>query len=173
MSFKSATSKVLLGFILAFFALAAFLFWLADPLNLKAPRDRNLIAFFHDHRVAFDKLRDMAAADRQEVSYISESDIEGKISDARKQEYRSLLSKIYPCLKVVVDYDTSMRFVFAEGGLSAISSGWLKGIEYVPDDHQRKGKIVQDLDEANSLPPGVYLREIESNWLVVYQRTSD
>jgi hypothetical protein len=59
------------------------------------------------------------------------------------------------------------------GGLSAISSGWLKGIEYVPGSFEKKGVILQNLDGANTLSAGVYLRQIEPNWFIVYQRTDD
>jgi hypothetical protein len=69
-----------------------------------------------------------------------------------------------------VDYDGTVRFIYAGGGLSAIGPGWGKGIEFVPDDYRRKGSIAQNLDEARKLPPNVYLREIEPHWFIFYQR---
>jgi hypothetical protein len=179
--FKPALSKVLLGlfkllvgFVVICCAVAALLFWMADPFNLSAPADQKLIMLFHDHREAFEKLREMATEDLGRASYITQFDIEGNINEARKQEYQTLLSEIYPRglrypgLQVGGGPD-GVRFIFAGGGLSAISGGWLKGIEYHPENRRRIGTIVQNLDKANTLPPDVYLREIEPNWYIVYQ----
>jgi hypothetical protein len=129
---------------------------------------------FHDHREAFEKLREMATEDQGRALYITQSAIEGKITDERKREYQTLLSEIYPRgfryrgLQVGAGDDGSVRFTFAWGALSAISGGWLKGIDYVPGADRRIGTIVQNLDEANTLSPDVYLREIEPNWYIVY-----
>jgi hypothetical protein len=165
--------KILIGVVLLCCTLVAFLFWLADPLNLTAPSDQKLIASFQDHHEAFEKLRQMATEDLQQVSHISMSHVEGKISEARKKEYKAVLSDIYPCQRVTVNYDASVRYICAGGGLSAISSGWMKGIEYLPGDYRNKGNIVQSLDNAHTLRPDVYLRQIEPKWFIVYQRTDN
>ena len=170
---KLNLNKVLLALIVACCALGAFMFWLADPLNLKSPADQELIATFHDHRAAFEKLRQMVAEDLHKESYFSESHLSGKLDVTRKQMYKNLLSEIHPGLVVTVDYDKSVRFIFARGGLSAISPGWLKGIEYVSGSYEKKGTISQNLDKANTLLAGVYIRQIEPNWFVLYQRTDD
>jgi hypothetical protein len=167
---KSALLKICLGIVAGALALALFLFWLADPLQLRSPRDMELIAIFREHRASFERLRQMATEDVRQVTYITEVDIEGNISEARKQEYRRLLSEIYPKLRVSPDYDASVRFVFAGGGLSAISSGWLKGIANVPGNTRKYGDVIQDLDGSRALPSGVYLRQIDSRWFLVYQQ---
>jgi len=99
------------------------------------------------------------------------------VSWTRKNKYWLLLAKIGHGVKILQS-EGIVRFVFAGGGLLAIGPGWLKGIEYVPVDdnrnNRRAGRIVENnLDQANVLPPGVYLRRITDNWFILYQRTDD
>jgi hypothetical protein len=170
---KRVIIRILLSFVIVYCVLGAVIFWMIDPLNFRAPKDQKLVSLFYEHRTAFEKLREMATEDLNQTSFISESAVKGKISETRKLEYKKLISGIFPSMILAADYDASVRFVFADGGLSAISPGWVKGIEYVPGDIRRKGGLVQSLDMANNLPAGVYLRLIESNWFIVYQRTDD
>lgn len=113
----------------------------------------------------------------------------GKLNESRLQEYKHLVPEISPGLTVGTDYDSGMRFILAGGGTSAIGPGWAKGIEYVPGSHetngaiygnseikavtyqqQWKGIVLTNLDNAQTLPANVYLRPIESNWFLFYQR---
>jgi hypothetical protein len=159
---SSALFKIVAGFVVVCCVLAAFVFWLADPLNLTAPSDQQLIKTFQDHRAAFDTLRQMVIEDSRREWYFSESHLDTTLSESRKQEYRDLLSQINNGLILTVDPTYNVvRFDFAHGGFSAISSGWLKGIEYVPGDYTKAGVSLQTLDNANTSPPGVYLRRIE------------
>jgi len=87
---------IVIGFVVICCAVVAYLFWIADPFNLSAPTDQKLIMIFHDHREAFEKLREMATEDSAQALYITQSAIEGNITEARKQEYKTLLSEIYP-----------------------------------------------------------------------------
>jgi hypothetical protein len=65
-------------------AVALLVFWMADPLNLTAPSDQKLIAIFHEHRAAFEELRQMATADLQKESYFSLYVLDDKLGKARK-----------------------------------------------------------------------------------------
>ena len=170
MNFKSTLFKMAFGLIIVCCAIGVFVFWMADPLNLKAPKDQELFTLFHDHRMAFERLRQMAN-EEQKAWFISVSHLE--LDKVRKQEYKRLLSEIYPGLIVGKGIDTGVRFTFAWGGLSAISPGWLKGIDYIPGDYRKEGVIEQNLDEARKWAPGVYLRQIEPHWFIVYQRDDD
>ncbi len=162
-------AKVALGVVICFIAIGAFLFWLADPLYLKAPKDRKLIMIFQDHRAAFEKLPQMAAEDS--VWDFSESHLDARLSDKRRQEYKSLLSEIRPAPSVGRGDETT-RFVFAFGGLSAIGPEWVKGIEYIPGSTDRVGVVLENLDQLASLAwGGVYLRQIEPHWFVFVQKT--
>jgi len=145
------------------------LFWFADPLFLRAPKDRTLIAVFHRHRAAFTQLRKLAAADSD--GYFSESYLGGGFSAQQQQECKKLLSEIDSGLIVTTSPQT-VRFVFASGGLSAIGPEWLKGIEYISGDPAREGVVVKTLDHPASLPfGGVYLRPIAPRWFLVFQNT--
>jgi hypothetical protein len=84
----------------------------------------------------------MVNEDFSETSYISASDVEGKINEERKRQYRNLLSEIYHGLSVAQDYDGSVT-------------------------------LFKNLDNAERLPAGVYLRRIEPKWFIIYQRTDD
>jgi hypothetical protein len=175
MNLKSALFKTLLGIAIVLFIPVALYFWMVDPWHISAPKDQKLITIFHNHRAAFEKLREMAAEDikQRKASFFSESYIEGNLDEIRKAEYRHLISEIYSGLVLAIDYDGAVIFTFAHGGLSAISPGWMKGIEYVPGDYRRRGKIVDDLDHGYLLKPNGYLREIEPKWFIAYQRTDD
>jgi hypothetical protein len=169
MSVTVMFTKVVLGLVVCFIAVGAILFWLADPLYLKAPKDRELITAFQDHRAAFEKLRHMAAEDS--AGYLSESHLDARIGDKRREEYKSLLTEIRPCRSVGGDYQTT-RFIFAGGGLLAIGPGWAKGIEYVLGSTDHVGPVLENLDQPASLAMGgVYLRKIEPNWFVFVQKT--
>jgi hypothetical protein len=174
MNLKSALFKMALGFVIVCCALGALVFWMDDPLNLRAPKDQSLLTLFHDHRATFQKLRQMATEDLEQKNavYYNQTASYGKLDEMRKQEYKHLLSEIHGH-SVAPGYDGAVGFAFAGGGLSAISPGWSKGIVYLPGNYARGAHIVQNLDKANKLPAGVYLRQIESNWFIVYQRTDD
>jgi hypothetical protein len=162
-------AKVALCLAIVLGAIGAFLLWLADPLYLKAPNDNDLLIIFHNNRSAFEKLCRMATEDSE--SYISESNLDVKLSGERRQEYKSLLSGIHSGL-IVTTSTQSVRFIFANGGLSAIGPEWLKGIEYLPKDVAREGTVVKDLDHPALLATGgVYLRLIEPAWFLILQKT--
>jgi hypothetical protein len=77
MSVKSTLFKITLGLIVTFLALilllVAVVFWMADPLNFRAPKDEKLIAIFQSHREAFEKLQQLAAEDAHYGWYFDSS----------------------------------------------------------------------------------------------------
>lgn len=164
---------VIFSISLAGAAAGAFIYFSPGLPSHSLLPDANLVATFQGRRVEFERLRQMTTEDLNTESYFSESHLDSKLSDLRRQEYRELIAKIQHGLIVTTDYDETVRFVIAGGGVSAISPGWLKGIEYVPGSIEKKGTLLPGLDSANTLPAGVYLREIEPHWFIVYQRTSD
>jgi hypothetical protein len=226
MSVKSTLFKVVLGLILTCLALvAAFAFYWDrswghySSFGLNVSRDEQLIAIFHAHQTAFEKLQQMATEDARYGWYFNSPDFEGakldeayrqeyekdpryawyfkspyfeggKLKETRRKQYEDLVSEISPGLNIGTDYDNAMRFVFAGGGTSAIGPGWAKGIEYVPGSHetngavygntvikgityqqQWKGVVLTNLDNAQTLPPHTYLRPIEPNWFLFYDRS--
>lgn len=176
MKLKHAFFTVAIVFVVICFTLGALSFWMIDPFNFRAPTDQKLLTVFHAHREAFDKLRQMVIEDEDRQGYFSESSLKDDklFNESRRQEYKTLLSEIHPGLVVLIDGNGNVeRFIFAGGGLSAISPGWLKGIEYVPGNYEKLGVVLPNLNDARKLPANVYLRPIEINWFLVYQRTDD
>jgi hypothetical protein len=193
MNLKAFLFKIVLPLIVMCLAVvAAFAFywdrsWGRDSsFGLDISTDGQLIAIFQDHRAAFEKLQQMAAEDAALGWYLGTSET-NKISGSRRQEYKRLMSEVRPGLIIGMDYGT-MRFIFAGDG-TAISPGWAKGIEYVPGSNETngaiyglleeegtnyqhwKGLLLTNLDSAQTLPANVYMRPIESNWFIFYQRS--
>jgi hypothetical protein len=161
--------KFVLCIVVAFGAIGVFFVWIADPLYLKAPKDQTLFTLFEAKRSAFEQLRKMVIEDSE--SYITSSDLDARLDAPRRQEYRALLSEIGSGLIVRSDRQ-SVRFIFANGGLSAIGPGWLKGIEYLLQGPAREGVVVDSLDRPASLAVvGVYLRQIDPHWFLIFQKT--
>jgi hypothetical protein len=162
----------LLGGVATVAALGSLvILWALDPLNLSAPSDRELLATFRDHREAFDRLRELAA-DQRTAGYLTATDTSKDFDTNQKKEFEAILTGLSSHLIVTVDWPR-VRFIFAGGGLSAISPGWLKGIQYIPDDEPLRAPLVANLDNAFKQRAGVYLRMIEPNWYILYQRTDD
>lgn len=159
------------GLALACLALASCMLWdggcrASRPVQ---PIDQELISTFHAHRQAFERLQEMATEDARRGWYLGASS-PSKLDQPRRMEYKNVISQIRPGLEVAMNGTTGVvRFIFAGEG-SAIGPGWAKGIEYVPGDYGREGVLLHDLDKAAGLPANVYVREIESKWLVFYQR---
>jgi hypothetical protein len=121
--------KVALGFVVVcgvlFCGIAALLFWMADPYHLTAPSDQKLMTSFHDHRAAFEELRQMATDDSRSGSFNLRYD--EKLSGSRWQKYAHLLSEIRPRLNVMAGgFDNSVDFDFAGGQGSVIDPAWIK-----------------------------------------------
>ena len=192
--FKTVFGLILVCLVVCVVLAAAILFWFNAGggypfVGLNAANDRKLIALFHARRRAFDKLQEMATEDVRRGWYLGFGE-KSKIGEARWHEYKQLMFQIHRRLNVSMDgYGYGMRFIFAGGGMAAIGPGWVKGIEYVPGGYETNGAIygkrevngvaysewqgliLSDLEQARTLPAQVYLRRIEPNWFVFYQRT--
>ena len=169
MSTKVMIIRFVLALIFVFGIIGAILFWMADPLYLKAPPDSKLIRIFNNHRDAFESLRRMIVEDSQ--SYVSASHLDERLSDKRRAEYRNLISEI-GAESIAPTSMSAVRFVFTGGGLSAIGPEWFKGIEYAPEDSDRGGIVIGSLDQPRDLAEGkVYLRQIGPHWYLFLQKT--
>jgi hypothetical protein len=137
--------------------------------RLAEPTDQNLISTLHSHRQVFEEVQEMAAEDARHSWYLGASD-PIQLDQPRRSKYEKLISEIRPGLAVAMNgNDGVVRFIFAGEG-SAIGPGWVKGIEYVPGDYSREGVLLPDLNKAASLSANVYIRQIEPNWFIFYQR---
>jgi hypothetical protein len=72
------------------------------------------------------------------------------------------------------DYDGTVKLGFGGNRLGlAIGPGWTKGITRVTGEATRHGRLVASTDHADKLPADVYLRPIQKNWYIFYQRDDD
>lgn len=162
-------SKIAITFVAMCIVLAVLYSWRANSSKeVMAPIDDKLIKIFQDHRGEFERLRQMATEDMHETSFFSESNVSNRLPVSRRNEYKNLL-KLLPGLQVGANYDGSVRFIFASTG-QAIGPGWAKGIQFIKDITKLKGTRIDTLDGSAKLPAGVYLREIEPQWFLFYQR---
>lgn len=139
-----------------------------DPFYFGLSRDKNLITIFQGHQPMFSKLRKMIGEDR--VSYVTEQYIDPNLTRVRWKKYKTLMEEISPHL--VMTYGSeSTRFIFSKNEFSSIGPEWVKGIEY--ENNPKSGEIVKGtLDDPGALSYGeVYLRKIQRNWYVFFQKT--
>jgi hypothetical protein len=163
--------KPLVYVVAACGAVALLAFWWADPFLFRAPSDREILQTFEAHKSSFEQLRQLALEDSLIATYFSESNLSGSLGEGRQQLYRKLLSEIWPGL-IVTSYRSSVKFIFATGGLSAISGGWLKGLVNISGNPDDWGTLVASLDNPAKLPSDhLYLRKIEQGWFIVVQKT--
>lgn len=160
----------LLGLLAILALVIGFVVWTEYPFGWKSPRDQELIDTFRTHREALENLRALAVQDGE--WRLSEATLrESKLSDPQQSDCRRLLREIWPGMSVGVDYDHSVRFVFASGGVGlSIGPGWVKGITYIPGDYTRDGVLSPDLNKLTKAPDNVYLRQLEPHWFLFYQR---
>jgi hypothetical protein len=153
--------------------IALVLFFGNDPFNLRAPKDQNLINLFKRHRDEFEQLRQMVLDDSTNTQYFSSSTIDNSnLSESRKKMYKHLLDSISAGLVLQTNLG-QVSFCFAGGGLSLWGPEWSKGIIYAP--YLDKATIIEpDLENWKKTLPGFrYVRPIEVNWFVYYQRFDD
>jgi len=72
------------------------------------------------------------------------------------------------------DYDGTLRLGFSGSHLGlAIGPGWIKGITRFTGSPSRHGQVVSSTDNASKLPANIYLRSIQEDWYIFYQRDED
>jgi hypothetical protein len=147
----------------------------SQPQIATMPRDAELREIFRSHRDAFEKLAAMGIEDTGIVSLLSPemlnerplTDGRETLSPKRRSEYTRLLANIKPDLVMGIDV-YRITFSYSRGGSAlSIGPGWMKGIAYLPQGHERVGMLVTNLDK----PPGqndVYIVPIESKWYIIY-----
>jgi hypothetical protein len=163
-----------LGGLLALIAIGALVvaavIWSDDPFEWKSPKDQVMIDDFHQHREAFDSLRELAVQNGK--VFLSESTLQtGNLSEGAQKASRQFLRETWPGMTVGVDLNQSIRFIFAGGGLDLpIGPDWAKGILYIPGDTCPWGTLTADLDHSSKVPDSIYLRQLEPHWFLFYQR---
>jgi hypothetical protein len=141
----------------------------ACSVQMALPSDATLLREFNSHRGEFERLRQMATEDMHQQGSFTLATISDVLAESRRDKYRNLLN-ISPNLLVGIDYDGTTRFIFGKSDGLAIGPGWAKGIQFVPDGARLKETRTDSLDESGKLAAGVYLRKIEPQWFIFYQR---
>lgn len=152
-----------LAMLLAFASVISF--WLKDDVP---PRDQDVIEFYRVHGADLEKLRQMVAADMPASSSMSFDNISDGFPSSRRIEYKNLLFSMQQ-LRIGANYDGSVRFIVASNS-HAISPGWAKGLEFIPNGAKLVGIERSNLADAEKLPEGLYLHKISANWFIFFQR---
>ena len=134
------------------------------------PGDDVILRLFRIHHGELQSLCKMVIEDKAtyRMSVFNESTIAKLTSETRRNAYRNLL-QLSPGITVGVNYDDSVRFIFASSG-QAIGPGWAKGLQFIPAGARPIGTKLENLDGLIKSPAGVYLREIEPQWFVFFQQ---
>ena len=147
--------------------------WIDDPLDLEPPKDRDLVALFSNHKAIFQRIVTMAQEDREPGWRPDVSSAQKPLPADRVKSYKNLIPELGSGVVVTWDHKSDgVNFVFVTGGaLLAVGAEWWKGIAYIPNRQDEDGTLIQRLDGAKRLEAGRYLRQIDENWFLFYERT--
>jgi hypothetical protein len=126
--------------------------WLFPPL----PDEQHVIALYAAHEQEFAALTKM---------------IESHCAGQLTPEATAVASRINPRMRVVCDYDGTVRFILGVRGLMTIGPEQIIGLTYIPGDPARKGSVVPALAPHTQDVGNVYLRQVDNQWYVFTQNT--
>jgi len=135
------------------------------------PSDEAILAAFRNNSDVLEKLAHMAINDFPKQPFMEG---ETGLPSVRLREYHNSIERIWPGAYVVSDPGGIVKFIVAEsdGALAAIRPEWRKGIEYISGEYEEKeGIILKNLNGAEKLPAGDYLRQIKPHWFIMFERT--
>lgn len=157
--------KWTVGILSCAFALAgASLFMLADPYYLSAPADASLIDRLQRNKPSFVLLHQMMLDD--ELFYVSPTKLGKPVSESRRKEYVRLLAAVGN--PILYSDGKTTKYSYAGGGLSAIGSGWQKGIRF---GCERDVPSLANLDNASELNAGdLNQRTIDDDWCLIFEK---
>jgi hypothetical protein len=162
-----------LGLILALIAVVGSLWlWVNDPLDLQPPKDSDLIALFSRQKSIFERIVTMAHEDGERGWLMGANIPQRTVPVERVKSYETLTSELGPNVNILWENKSgTVLFTFQTGGsLLAVGAEWWKGIEYIPTLQEEDGTLMPRLDGARRLAAGVYLRKIDQNWFLLYER---
>lgn len=170
--------------------LSLLLFWLflsIDPFYLAVPKDSELIEVLNSHHDELNKLQAMLFKQRIKLEdgsivrlgRINPSEIDHRLPDQQRKEYRDLVSKIQGLKHITIfvfdeeEKNYTVEFTFAYSGAVAffLNRFWKKGIIYTNLD---KGMTVSDepLDDPSNVPDGAgVLRKISPSWYIFLSKS--
>lgn len=171
--FTRALYRAGLGLVVALVVMVGSLWlWVNDPLDIQPPKDSNLIALFSRKRNVFERIVTMAQEDGEPGWRPDVSSDQKPLPVERVKCYKNLISELGSGVVVTWDHKSGgVNFIFSTGGtLLAVGSEWFKGVAYIPNIQEEDGALIQSLDGARRLEAGVYLRKIDKNWFLLYER---
>ncbi len=147
--------------------------WVNDPLDLQPPKDSRLIATLLQKKNVFERIVTMAQEDGEPGWRPDVNSDQKPLPAERVKSYKNLISELGSGVVVTWDHTSGgVNFIFVTGGtLLAVGAEWFKGIAYIPNRQEEDGTLLQSLDGAKRLEAGVYLRKIDENWFLLYERT--
>jgi hypothetical protein len=126
--------------------------WLFPPF----PDEEDVIALYTAHKQEFAALSKM---------------IEKHCDGHLMPEAAALASRVNPRMRVVCDYDGTVRFILGVRGLMTIGPERIIGLTYFQGDPARKGSVVPALGPHEQEVGYDYLREVDNHWYVFTQNT--
>ena len=127
--------------------------WLFPPF----PVEQQAIALYAAHEREFTALTKMIESHRT-----------GQLTP----EAIAVASRINPRMRIVCDYDGTVRFILGVRGLMTIGPERIIGLTYIPGDPARKGSVVPALGSYKLVVGNVYLRKVDNRWYVFTQNTN-
>jgi hypothetical protein len=120
------------------------------------PDEQHVIALYAAHEHKFAALAKM---------------IESHCAGPLTPEATTVAARIDPRMRVVCDYDGTVRFVLGVRGMMTIGPEQIIGLTYIPGDPTRKGNLVPTLGPHAQDVGNVYLRRVDNHWYVFTQNT--
>ena len=178
MKIRFKFKKNLVYLIVFLFSISGILFIINNAYLPEPPKDKDLIKIFYSKRAAFERLRQMSSESTRSKWYLRISPLNNHERQARLSEFMKLTLSIDQDLEVslcdqpeIPWCDQIIRFYLAGGGIYSILPRWSKGVEYLPVDPKKEGVIVTSLDNPSLfLDDGIYLKRIEKNWFIFFQK---
>lgn len=127
-------------------------YWLFPPL----PDERQVIALYTAHQQEFAAL-----------SKIVEAHCPGQLTP----ETVAAARRIDRRMRVLCDYDGTVRFILGAQGLMTIGPERVIGLTFIPSDPGQKGSVVPALGPHMQDFGDVYLRQVDKRWYAFIQNT--
>ena len=177
--FVSISPKTL--WITALSALASFLlvaigwegyrFWDAHFSRPRLPDEARLRQVFNTKREVFEQVRRMTLADQAHYFGVN-SNGSGSfgLPVERLHAYQMLLDSMGRGVALWPGEAGKAKFAFEGASLSAIAPHWANGIECIPGDPAREGRVIKRLGEIDLKAEGeIYLLPLGDGWYIFHE----
>jgi len=147
--------------------------WTLQSSLPPTPNEEKLSATFRAKRDIFDKLQSIAFQNESIAFRIGKTDADSSgLSANQLRETRYLLSTIDPDAILIMNREEQILSFIFQGGGSQLPTGpqWSIGIEYIPKDVEKHGRIVNTFKDIDLNAEGfIYLLPLDTHWYCYYQ----